>query len=85
MVGAQLLGLLLGLDAVRRVDYLFVAAARVGARVQRSDVGAISDAVGGSHLVWGAAITAVGAAMLLLGLRIAWKAPRRPRALDGEG
>lgn len=85
MVGAQLLGLLLGFDAIQRVDYLFVASARVGGRVQRSDVAAIADAVGGSTLLWGVLITALGAAMLLLGLRVAWRAPRRGAALDGEG
>jgi hypothetical protein len=79
VVCAQFLGLTLGLDAVRRVDYLFTAAARVGGRVQRSDVAAIADAVGGSHLAWGAAITAAGALALALGLWSAWRAPRAAR------
>ncbi|MFO0628474.1 MAG: M50 family metallopeptidase [Polyangiales bacterium] len=38
MVIAQLLGLLLGLDALRRADYLFTPSARIGGVVMASDV-----------------------------------------------
>lgn len=85
VVGAQLLGLLLGLDAVQRADYLFAASARVGGRVQRSDVSAIADAVGGSYVLWGALITALGALMLGAGLWAAWRSPGRGAHLTARG
>lgn len=80
VVTAQLLGLSLGLDAVRRLDYLFAPSARVGGRMQASDVSAIAAALGGPLQAWGVAITVAGAFALGLGLRASWRegAPLTP-------
>lgn len=84
MVIAQLLGLLLGLDAVRRADYLFTPSARIGGEVMTSDVSAVAASWGGSYLAWGALIAAVGATVFALGLWAAWHEPRgRDRARAG--
>lgn len=81
VVCAQLLALLLGVDAVRRADYLFTASAQIGGRPHPSDVSAIAGVWGGSHLVWGGVIAAVGALAFALGLWLAWRAPRRAPAV----
>lgn len=84
MVIAQLLGLLLGLDALRRADYLFTASARIGGTVMTSDVGAVAASWGGSHLAWGALIAVTGSVLFALGLWAAWREPRgRDRARPG--
>jgi hypothetical protein len=84
LVFAQLLALLLGLDAVRRADYLFTSSARIGGEVLASDVSAVAASWGGSHLVWGALIAVVGAGVFALGLWGAWREPRaRDRARAG--
>lgn len=76
MVIAQLLGLFLGLDALRRGDYLFTPSARIGGVVMASDVSAVASAWGGSYFAWGALVAFVGATAFALGLWSAWRAPR---------
>lgn len=76
MVIAQLLGLLLGVDALRRADYLFTPSARIGGAVMASDVSAVAASWGGSYLAWGALIAVVGAVVFALGLWAAWREPR---------
>lgn len=84
MVIAQLLGLLLGLDALRRADYLFTPSTRIAGEVMASDVSAVAAAWGGSYLVWGAVLAAVGGGAFALGLWFAWREPTaRDRARRG--
>jgi hypothetical protein len=84
MVLAQFLGLLLGLDALRRADYLFTPSTRIAGEVMASDVSAVAAAFGGSYLVWGTVLAAVGGSAFVLGLWFAWREPRaRDRARVG--
>lgn len=74
-LGAQLLGVLLGLDAVSRIDYLFTGEARVAGQTLPSDVAHVADALGGHYLLWGALLAAVSLALVAGGVRIAWLDP----------
>lgn len=71
-VGAQLLGLLLGLDTLFGVGYLFTGSATIEGRERPSDVAHIADALGGHYLLWGAALALLSFALLALGVRLAW-------------
>ena len=73
MMGARFLGLLLALDTVTRIDYLFAAHASVGGSDRPSDVAAIAHALGGPILLWGALIAGLSFALLALGLWAAWR------------
>ncbi|MEC7523913.1 MAG: M50 family metallopeptidase [Myxococcota bacterium] len=76
-VGAQGLGVLLALDTIFGVDYLFTASAHVDGEARASDVANLAEAVGGHWLLWGVAIAVVSFALLALGLKLAWLAPLR--------
>ncbi len=71
-LGAQLLGVLLGLDTISRIDYLFTGSARVDGRDLPSDVAHIAEAIGGHYLLWGALLAVLSLALLALGVRAAW-------------
>lgn len=74
-IGAQLLGLLLGLDTLFGIGYLFTGSATIGGRELPSDVAHIADALGGHYLLWGAALALFSLALLALGVRLAWAEP----------
>lgn len=74
-VGAQTLGVLLGLDTVSRIDYLFTASAHVGGEELPSDVAHIASALGGHYLLYGLVLAAVSLGLVAIGLRIAWAEP----------
>jgi peptidase M50B-like protein len=77
---AQFIAVTLALDTVGRLfSYAFATTARVGGVEQRSDVAQIADAVGGPPLVWGLAVVVVAAALLALGIWLAWRPPGRHR------
>lgn len=76
-IGAQFLGVLLALDTVTRIDYLFTGSVFVGGRDRPSDVAIIADAVGGHYLLWGALLALISLALLVLGVRLAWAEPVR--------
>ncbi|MCS6915232.1 MAG: M50 family metallopeptidase [Myxococcales bacterium] len=76
----QLVGLLLALDTVARIGYLFVPAGMVGGIRRPSDVAGIAQVLGGSILVWGALLAGVSLALLLGGLVGALRAPRKELA-----
>lgn len=65
---AQLLGLLLAFDFVARIDYFFMGNATVNGGRMVSDVGAISQAIGGPYQLWGGLCAAISAVLLLVGL-----------------
>ncbi|MEZ4336694.1 MAG: M50 family metallopeptidase [Sandaracinaceae bacterium] len=75
--GAQLIGVMLGLDTLTGLDYLFTGEAFVGGEVRPSDVSNISTALGGPYLLWGALLAVVSLALVALGVRIAWMSPIR--------
>jgi hypothetical protein len=74
---AQFLAVILGVDTLTRmVGYAFMGKLGSG---QRSDVGHIADNLGGHHVLWGLAITAIALGALALGVWLAWrKAPSAP-------
>jgi hypothetical protein len=74
-VFAQFVGLLLAIDTVTRIDYLFVGHATIGGETLRSDVGLIADALGLHHLVWGTLLAALSLVLLAVGARLAWAQP----------
>jgi hypothetical protein len=69
---AQLVGVLLALDTVTRIDYLFMTHATIGGVSHPSDVSGVASALGGPTLFWGIAIAAMSFALLAGGLRAAW-------------
>ncbi len=81
----QLLGLLLAMDFVARIDYLFVAAGEAGGSMRQSDVGGMAKALGGPYWFWGTVICAISAVALLAGLYSIWRsAPdETPRVRSG--
>lgn len=88
-IGAQLLGVVLGLDTVSRIDYLFTAEVEIQGRDLPSDVSHIAEAVGGSYLLWGALLAVLSLALVAVGVRIAWMRefslptlPRRQKPKD---
>lgn len=74
MVFAQFLGVVLAIDTVTRVDYLFTRGVKIGTVVMKSDISAVAGAFGGHYLVWGLMLAGLSFALLALGLRSAWRA-----------
>jgi hypothetical protein len=74
----QLLGLLLAMDFVARIDYLFVAAGEAGGHLRQSDVGGMAKALGGPYWFWGGLIAALSAVALLVGLYSVWQSAPDP-------
>lgn len=74
MVFAQFLGVVLAIDTVTRVDYLFTPSAKIAGVIRTSDISSVATSFGGHYLIWGAFLAAVSFALLLLGLRSAWRA-----------
>ncbi len=71
----QLLGLLLAMDFVARIDYLFVQSGEAGGRMRQSDVAGVASALGGPYWFWGGLIVAVSAVALLVGLVSVLRSP----------
>jgi hypothetical protein len=68
---AQFLAVILAIDTLTRmVGYAFMGRLKTG---ERSDVGLITDNVGGHHALWGLAITVIALGTLTLGLWWAWR------------
>jgi hypothetical protein len=76
-VGAQFLGVLLALDTLSRIDYLFTGSVRVGGADRPSDVAIIAAAIGLHYLIWGALLAAVSLVLLAIGVRLAWAKPMK--------
>jgi hypothetical protein len=73
MVFAQLLGVVLAMDTVSRVDYLFSADTMIEGVARPSDIVGVAGAFGGQYLVWGAGLALVSLGLLAFGLRAAWR------------
>jgi hypothetical protein len=74
MVFAQFLGVVLAIDTVTRVDYLFTPKVTIAGQAMPSDISAVANAFGGHYLVWGVLLAAFSFVLLALGLRSAWRA-----------
>ena len=76
-VGAQGLGVLLALDTIFGVDYLFTSTAFIDGEERASDVANIASSVAGHWLLWGVVLAVISFALLALGLKLAWMSPMR--------
>jgi hypothetical protein len=90
LIFAQFIGLLLGLDTVARIDYLFMSSVVVDGDSRPSDVANVVGQMGSVIPAWGALLALVGLSALYLGLKVAWRRPpgdtprHPPRAVSGE-
>jgi hypothetical protein len=74
LVLTQFIAITLALDTLgRMVGYALSSTATVGGHVEKSDVAAIADALGGHYLAWGLVVIAVALGLLALGLWVAWR------------
>lgn len=79
-IAAQFVGLLLALDTLTGIDYLFTGSATVDGVERPSDVALIADALGGHFLFYGIPLALLSLALLVLGVRLAWAKPLFRRA-----
>lgn len=80
LLAMQLMGVLLALDTVTGIDYLFTSNVRIAGQDLPSDITTLARALGGPTLLWGLVLAAISFALLLGGLWIAWRpsVTRRP-------
>lgn len=71
-IGAQAIGLLLGLDTVTGLDYLFTSEAFVDGELRASDIANVGERIGGPWILWGVALAVLSLALVAAGLRVAW-------------
>lgn len=76
LVLTQFIGLLLGLDTVGRLDYLFMGSVVIDGEQIPSDVATVVNQLGSAIAVWGVLLALLGLSALYLGLKIAWRAPK---------
>jgi hypothetical protein len=70
---AHLIAVLLALNTVTGIDYLFTGSVEVGGVRRTSDIANVAAQLGGHYLVWGALVAAVSLAICLAGLWLAWR------------
>lgn len=71
---AQFLGVVLAIDTVTRIDYLFKSEVRINGTVIPSDIASVAHSLGGPSLLWGLALAAFSLLFLAAGLFAAWRA-----------
>ena len=76
-LGAQLIGVTLGLDTISGLDYLFTSEVHVGGQDLPSDVAHVAAALGGHYLLWGALTLLASLALVAGGVALAWSRPLR--------
>lgn len=82
VIVSQVLGLVLALDTLTRmVGYAFEKTVTLNGKTTPSDVGIIAENLGGSHVLYGLAITAIALGLLAVG---GWWAWRRPEPAQRE-
>ncbi len=79
---AQGIGVLLALDTVTRIDYLFSASAEVDGARRSSDISRVAEALGGHYLLWGCLLALISLGLCALGV---WRAWRQPTATPRRG
>jgi hypothetical protein len=72
---AQFLGVVLALDTLTRLDYVFTEKVTIGGQDRLSDVAVFAQNAGGHHLLWGILFAVVACGLLALGLWRAWSRP----------
>jgi len=77
----QFLAVVLALDTLTRLDYVFTEKVSIGGKDRLSDVAVFAQNVGGHHLLWGLVFALVACGLLALGL---WRAWSRPGPLGGQ-
>ncbi len=78
LVLTQFIAITLALDTLgRMVGYALSSSATVGGHVEKSDVAAIADALGGHYLAWGVLVIVVALALLAGGLWAAWRPSKK--------
>ncbi|MBA3456661.1 MAG: M50 family metallopeptidase [Deltaproteobacteria bacterium] len=84
VVLAQILGVILALDTLTRmVSYAFTTSVTVDGKPSASDIQIITNEIGGSHILWGMAITGIAVGLLVVASWWAWRRPvRAPHARD---
>jgi Peptidase M50B-like len=74
LILTQFIAITLALDTLGRlVGYALSSTATVGGHVEKSDVAAIADALGGHYLAWGILVIVVAMSLLAVGLWAAWR------------
>lgn len=76
-IAVQLVGVQLGLSALRGMDYLFMADAKVGGQILPSDVSSIARALGGPYWLWGVLILVLNLGLLYGAYRLVLRRLRR--------
>jgi len=75
IIATQLIGVLLALDTVTRLDYLFTSSAEIDGVHRTSDIARFAETLGGHYLLWGLLFAVVSLGLCALGLRRAWRKP----------
>jgi hypothetical protein len=75
VVLAQFLGVVLALDTLTRLDYVFTEKVDVAGGSRLSDVAVFAQNAGGHYLLWGLLFALVACGLLALGLWRAWSRP----------
>ena len=78
---AQFIGLLLGLDTISRLDYLFAKATLIDGELRASDTATVAASWGGNYFLWGMLLAAVSLAFVAVGLWASWRKKRERAAL----
>lgn len=73
LIVTQFVGVLLALDTVSRLDYLFTSNVEVDGVRRASDIQSVAEAFGGHYLVWGLFLSALSLGMVGLALWNAWR------------
>ena len=81
VIVSQVLGVVLALDTLTRmVGYAFMKEVELNGKTTPSDVGIIAKNLGGSHIWYGLAITAIALGLLFVGGWWAWRRPAKDAA-----
>lgn len=81
LFAAHAVALLLALNTVTHIDYLFTDSVEVGGERRTSDIGNVAAQLGGHYLVWGTLVAATSLVICLSGLWLAWRHSRSQPAV----
>lgn len=77
---AKFVGVLLGLDTITRIDYLFTGGVVIGSKPMPSDIANVATAWGGAYILWGLLLASLSLALVALGIWASWRQPRAAKA-----
>lgn len=78
LFAAQMTGILLALNTVTGIDYLFTGSVEVNGQRYHSDIANVADALVGHYLIWGSLVAAVSLLLCAAGLWLAWRRTGSP-------